>query len=163
MWPTFVGLGRDGTWGPFLESPYQLIKKRSSLLARTSALILYISIGILDFGPEKLPGLSRNGPLSPVRAHSLWAGVCPEKLVKKKKNITKRKVTQNIWLGKFKAKSFLSDASQPGVMPFPLIIIWPDTTKFALLSVFILVETTWPKIRSKPLPMNDIRDSKASL
>ena len=35
----------------------------SSLLARTRALILYISIGIFDFGPEKLPGLSRNGPL----------------------------------------------------------------------------------------------------
>ena len=37
--------------------------KWSSLLARTRALILYISIWILDFGPEKLPGLSRNGPL----------------------------------------------------------------------------------------------------
>ena len=35
----------------------------SSLLARTRALTLYISIGIFDFGPEKLPGLSRNGPL----------------------------------------------------------------------------------------------------
>ena len=38
-----------------------------------------------------------------------------------------------------------------------------DTTKFVLLSVFILVETTWPEIRSKPPPMNDVRDSKASL
>ena len=37
--------------------------KWSSLLARTRALILYISIWICDFGPEKLPGLSRNGPL----------------------------------------------------------------------------------------------------
>ena len=37
--------------------------KQSSLLARTRALILYISICIFDFGPEKLPGLSRNGPL----------------------------------------------------------------------------------------------------
>ena len=37
--------------------------KWSSLLARTRALILYISIWIFDFGPEKLPGLSRNGPL----------------------------------------------------------------------------------------------------
>ena len=36
--------------------------KWSSLLARTRALILYISIWIFDFGPEKLPGLSRNGP-----------------------------------------------------------------------------------------------------
>ena len=36
--------------------------KRSSLLARTCALILYISIWIFDFGPEKLAGLSRNGP-----------------------------------------------------------------------------------------------------
>ena len=33
-----------------------------SLLARTPALILCISIGIFDFGPEKLPGLSKNGP-----------------------------------------------------------------------------------------------------
>ena len=33
----------------------------SSLLARTRALILYIPIWIFDFGPEKLPGLSRNG------------------------------------------------------------------------------------------------------
>ena len=34
----------------------------SSLLARTRALILYISIWKFDFGPKKLPGLSRNGP-----------------------------------------------------------------------------------------------------
>ena len=31
---------------------------------RTGAFILYISIWIFDFGPEKLPGLSRNGPLA---------------------------------------------------------------------------------------------------
>ena len=37
--------------------------KWSSLLARTRALILCISIWIFDFGPEKLPGLSRNEPL----------------------------------------------------------------------------------------------------
>jgi len=36
--------------------------KWSSLLARTRALIFYISIFIFDFGPEKLPGLARNGP-----------------------------------------------------------------------------------------------------
>ena len=35
--------------------------KWSSLLARTRALILYISIWKFDFGPEMLPGLSRNG------------------------------------------------------------------------------------------------------
>ena len=34
----------------------------SSLLARTRARILYISIWKFDFGPERLPGLSRNGP-----------------------------------------------------------------------------------------------------
>ena len=34
--------------------------KWSSLLARIRALILYISIWIFDFGPEKLSGLSRN-------------------------------------------------------------------------------------------------------
>ena len=31
-------------------------------LARNRALILYISFRIFDFGPEKSPGLSRNGP-----------------------------------------------------------------------------------------------------
>ena len=36
--------------------------KWSSFLARTRALILFISIWIFDFGPVKLPGLSRNGP-----------------------------------------------------------------------------------------------------
>ena len=36
--------------------------KWSSSLARTRALIFYISIWIFDFGPEKLPGSSRNGP-----------------------------------------------------------------------------------------------------
>ena len=36
--------------------------KWSSFLARSSGLILYISIWIFDFGPEKLPGLSSNGP-----------------------------------------------------------------------------------------------------
>ena len=36
--------------------------KWSSLLARTRALILYISIWNFDFGPETLRGLSRNGP-----------------------------------------------------------------------------------------------------
>ena len=38
--------------------------KWSTLLARTSALVLYISIWIFDFGPEKLLGLSINGPLT---------------------------------------------------------------------------------------------------
>ena len=36
--------------------------KWSSLLGGTSTLTLYISIWIFDFGPEKLPGLSRNRP-----------------------------------------------------------------------------------------------------
>ena len=36
--------------------------KWSSLLARTRALNLYIWIWIFDFGAEKLPELSRNGP-----------------------------------------------------------------------------------------------------
>ena len=39
--------------------------KWSSLLARNRALILYVSIWIFDFGPVKLPGLSRNGSLAP--------------------------------------------------------------------------------------------------
>ena len=38
--------------------------KLSILLARTHPLILFISIWIFDFGPVKLPGLSRNGPLA---------------------------------------------------------------------------------------------------
>ena len=38
--------------------------ERSSLLARTRALILYISIWKFDFGPETLPGLSRNASLN---------------------------------------------------------------------------------------------------
>ena len=42
--------------------------KWSSLLARTGAFILYISIWIFDFRPEKLPGLSRNGPQAPWRS-----------------------------------------------------------------------------------------------
>ena len=37
--------------------------KWSCLLARTRALILYISIWVFDFGPVKLPGRSRNGRL----------------------------------------------------------------------------------------------------
>ena len=87
------------TWGPFLESPDNLRARKavvvymqdrgfnsfasnmiklsvnetkwSSLLARTCALILYISIWKFDFGPEKLPGLSRNGPLCS-DASSVW-------------------------------------------------------------------------------------------
>ena len=37
--------------------------ERSSLLVRTRALILYISIWKFDFGPETLPWPSRNEPL----------------------------------------------------------------------------------------------------
>ena len=40
--------------------------KWSCLLARTRALILYISIWIFDYGPVKLPGLSRNGPMETI-------------------------------------------------------------------------------------------------
>ena len=39
--------------------------KWSSLQARTGDPILYNSIWIFDFGPEKLPELSRNGPMDP--------------------------------------------------------------------------------------------------
>ena len=38
--------------------------KWCSLLASTRAFIRYISIRIFDFGPVKLPGRSRNGPLA---------------------------------------------------------------------------------------------------
>ena len=44
--------------------------KRSSLLASTRVLILFISIWIFDFGPKMLSGLSRNGPLGPVSRKS---------------------------------------------------------------------------------------------
>ena len=85
---------KQNTWGPFLESlknwwaqyavsvyikewgfnsfASNMIKlsvnesKWSSLTPRTHALILYISIWIFDFKPEKLPGRSRNWPLVPV-------------------------------------------------------------------------------------------------
>ena len=81
----------ERAWGPFLERPdnwrarkavvvymqgkgfnsfaSNMIKlsvnetKWSCLLARTRALIPYISIWKFDFGPETVPGLSRNGPL----------------------------------------------------------------------------------------------------
>ena len=49
--------------------------KWSSLLARTRALILYISILRFDFGPEKLPGLSRNGPQNPSSSGKDWNSV----------------------------------------------------------------------------------------
>ena len=46
----------------------------------------------------RVVGLGRDapcmGPMSSVRAHSLWAGLCPEKLVKKKKE--KKKET-GVW------------------------------------------------------------------
>ena len=41
--------------------------KWSSLLATTSALIPFFCISIFDFGPEKLSGLCRYGPLSGTR------------------------------------------------------------------------------------------------
>ena len=43
--------------------------KWSSLLARTRTLILYFSIWIFDFGPEMLPGLSRNRPQAKLTTH----------------------------------------------------------------------------------------------
>ena len=50
--------------------------KWSSLLARTRALILYILVWIFVFGPEKLPGLSRDGPQVRKRVwisgHEVW-------------------------------------------------------------------------------------------
>ena len=39
--------------------------KWSSLLVRSRIFILYILIWIFDFGPEKLPGLTRSGPQIP--------------------------------------------------------------------------------------------------
>ena len=57
---------QDGGFNSFASNVIKLSvneTKWSSLLARTRALILFISIWIFDFGPEKLPGLSSNGPL----------------------------------------------------------------------------------------------------
>ena len=54
---------QDGGFHSFASNMIKLSvneKKWSNFLARTRALILYISILIFDFGPEKLPGLSRN-------------------------------------------------------------------------------------------------------
>ena len=47
--------------------------KWSSLLAWTGDLILYISIWIFDFGPEKLPGPSRNGPLDRIPITTIFS------------------------------------------------------------------------------------------
>ena len=44
------------------------------------------------------------GPMSPVRAHSLWAGLCPEKLVKLKKKL--KKLNQKLIRVHFVADSF---------------------------------------------------------
>ena len=46
--------------------------KWSSLLARTHAFSLFISLWILDFGPDKLPGVSRNGPLARGYGSLVW-------------------------------------------------------------------------------------------
>ena len=46
--------------------------KWRSFLARTRAPILFISVWIFDFGPEKLPGLSRNGPLDLLLSVKNW-------------------------------------------------------------------------------------------
>ena len=55
--------------------------KWSSLLARTRALILFISIWIFNIGPEKLPRLSRNGPRKSVSRKSRcnYQGPVPRK------------------------------------------------------------------------------------
>ena len=68
----------------------------------------------------------------------------------------------------FKQGHFLSNARQPEVSLFQLICL--DTTKFVLLSVFTLKETSCPKFFSKSrrkcakslLPV-DVRRSKTSL
>ena len=55
----------DGGFNSFATNMIKLSvseTKWSSLLARTGAFVLYVSIRIFDFGLEKLPGLSRNGP-----------------------------------------------------------------------------------------------------
>ena len=57
---------KERNFNSFLSSMIKLSvneTKWTILLARTRALILFISIWIFDFGPEKLSGLWRNGPL----------------------------------------------------------------------------------------------------
>ena len=51
--------------------------KWSSLLTRTGALILYFSIWIFYFGPEKLLGLSTNGPLRTAEVFPVVASLLP--------------------------------------------------------------------------------------
>ena len=56
---------QDRSFNSFASNMIQLSAnetKWSILLARTRALILFTSIWIYDFGPEKLSGLWRNGP-----------------------------------------------------------------------------------------------------
>ena len=47
--------------------------KWSSLLASTRALIPYISIWIFDFGPKKLPRLSRTEPNRRIASLTRWS------------------------------------------------------------------------------------------
>ena len=66
LYSRWVPLIKDRGFNSFTSNMIKLSvneTKWSSLLARTRALF-YISIWIFDFGPEKLPGLSRNGPLN---------------------------------------------------------------------------------------------------
>ena len=62
---------QDKGFNSFISNMTNLLSvnetKWSSLLARTRALILYISIWMCVFGPEKLPGLWRNGPLGRIK------------------------------------------------------------------------------------------------
>ena len=91
--------------------------KWSSLLARTCAHILYISIWIFDFGPVKLTGLSRNGsqgafPWKPgksaLRTRLRWvvAKLVRKKLVSDQSSDSKEMFQGCIWMRSGLNKNF---------------------------------------------------------
>ena len=79
--------------------------KWSSLLARTSALILYISIRKFDFEPEKLPGLSRNGPQS--RNRVPWGSLRTADVFPVVASVEKRRPEKRLQFAGYPRKAFL--------------------------------------------------------
>ena len=61
-WSSLLARNLDLLQVDILASGASLFWDFFESLARNRALILYISFRIFDFGPEKSPGLSRNGP-----------------------------------------------------------------------------------------------------
>ena len=71
-----------------VKGPTQLFEKSRGRRPRLSVANLY---GLWDW----VGMASCMGPMSPVHAYSLWAGLCPEKLGKQKKTFDIHKCTIN--------------------------------------------------------------------